>query len=200
MHRSAVRSCAAEVNPDLATSHRVLAEDCQILAQLLAAGKEPTEAAQVCDIPKVLQAYNKLRFEDAHAVCQLSEIGAALTVRKILAAQLILTLLLNKTLGRLAPKVRRQSPSTIVVMKMENVKPCSISETEMFYASCFIVHGRSNDLFRRPPCAPPAHALLLATAFPAAFIVHSQPKEQAVWGDHARNQEGGCCCQRGNSC
>lgn len=69
----------------------------------MAAGQETTEAPQACDLPKALEAYNKARFADAHAVCELSEMGTALTMRKAVSARLILTLTLNKTLGRLAP-------------------------------------------------------------------------------------------------
>lgn len=60
------------------------------------------------DIPKVLETYNERRWEDAVAICELSEegMGGGRSVRPAFAAQLALTVLLNKTLGRLAPKVR----------------------------------------------------------------------------------------------
>ncbi|CAN0145885.1 unnamed protein product [Scytosiphon promiscuus] len=93
-------------------------EDCQVLAHALTAGTESTGAARVCDIPRALEAFNKLRLGDAHAVCEVSEIGAALTARKTLAAQFIHTSLLNKTLGRLAPKVF--PPPSLFTVNEEN--------------------------------------------------------------------------------
>lgn len=78
-----------------------------MLAHLIAAETQKTGQTQVEEFPQVLEAFNKLRLEDAHAVCELSEIGSVLGSRKTLTAQLTLTLLLNKTLGRLAPKVSK---------------------------------------------------------------------------------------------
>lgn len=62
----------------------------------------------VDDIPDLLRAYNDRRHDDAIAVCKLSEegMGGARSVRPAFAAQLLVTVLLNQTLGRLAPKVR----------------------------------------------------------------------------------------------
>ncbi|CAN0145901.1 unnamed protein product [Scytosiphon promiscuus] len=82
-------------------------EDCQVLAQLLAAETRKTGAVKADRFPEVLEVYNKHRLGDVHAACELSEIGSALGIRKTLTAQLTLTLLLNKTLGRLFPKIFR---------------------------------------------------------------------------------------------
>ncbi|CAM9713069.1 unnamed protein product [Sphacelaria rigidula] len=80
-------------------------EDCQILAQVLAAEIDQAATTKVIDIPKVLEAYGRLRLEEVHAVCTLSNIASMISTRKILVAQLVLTVMLSKTLGRLAPKV-----------------------------------------------------------------------------------------------
>ncbi|CAM9316308.1 unnamed protein product [Hapterophycus canaliculatus] len=91
-------------------------EDCQVLAQVLEAATEGESETRPVDVPKVLDAYNERRFEDARAVCELSEegMGAGRTMRPAFAAQLFLTVLLNKTLGRLAPKVF-QPPSLMTI-------------------------------------------------------------------------------------
>lgn len=62
---------------------------------------------QSTDISTVLEAYNKRRLGDALAVTKLSEegMGGARSMRPAFMAQLALTVLLNKTLGRLFPKV-----------------------------------------------------------------------------------------------
>lgn len=91
---------------------RLVAEDCQVFAEVLETATEGTDEARPVDVPKVLDAYNERRFEDALAVCELSEegIGGGRTMRPAFAAQLFLTVLLNKTLGRLAPKVGSSTP------------------------------------------------------------------------------------------
>lgn len=88
-------------------------EDCQILAQVLAAEIDQAATTKVIDIPKVLEAYGRLRLEEVHAVCTLSNIASMISTRKILVAQLVLTVMLSKTLGRLAPKVSKQSFSSL---------------------------------------------------------------------------------------
>ncbi|CAN0208273.1 unnamed protein product [Ectocarpus sp. 6 AP-2014] len=82
-------------------------EDCQVFAQVLDSATEGKAVGQAVDVPKVLEAYNERRFEDAVAVCELSEegMGGARSMRPAFAAQLLMTVLLNKTLGLLAPKV-----------------------------------------------------------------------------------------------
>lgn len=79
-------------------------EDCRILAQVI---DSELEKSGSIDVPPVLNTYNKLRLEDVHAVCALSEegLGGARSMRLAFAAQLMLITLLNKTLGKLAPKV-----------------------------------------------------------------------------------------------
>lgn len=78
-----------------------------MFSQILETAREGKDEAQPVDVPKVLEAYNERRFEDALAVCELSEegMGGGRTMRPAFAAQLFLTVLLNKTLGRIAPKV-----------------------------------------------------------------------------------------------
>lgn len=71
----------------------------------MAAEADKGGAKETRDLPKILQAYSKLRLEDVHAVCELSDIGASMTLKKTLVAQLMLTVVLNKTLGRITPKV-----------------------------------------------------------------------------------------------
>ena len=76
-----------------------------MLAQVLDSGQE--ESASV-DVLTALNIYNKLRLEDAHAVCALSQlmVGKGPT-SPAFVAQLLLTVLLNKTLGKVAPKVSK---------------------------------------------------------------------------------------------
>lgn len=59
------------------------------------------------DIQTVLEAYNERRLEDVRAVCELSEegMGGSRSMRPTYIAQILLVTLLNKTLGRFAPKV-----------------------------------------------------------------------------------------------
>lgn len=83
----------------------VVSEDCQVLAQVMAAEMEETGLAQVSDVQKVLEDYSKLRLEDAHAVCALSEMAVSVSTNKMLMARFVVTVFLNKTLGRLIPKV-----------------------------------------------------------------------------------------------
>ncbi|CAM9788399.1 unnamed protein product [Scytosiphon promiscuus] len=91
-------------------------EDCQVFAQVLESAGADKDGPRPVDVPKVLGAYNERRFEDALAVCELSEegMGGGRTMRPAFAAQLFLTVLLNKTLGRLAPKVF-QPPSLMTI-------------------------------------------------------------------------------------
>lgn len=78
-----------------------------MLANVLKSAAEAKPATAPVDIPKVLNTYNQQRFEDARAVCLLSEeaLGGGRSMRPAFAAQLFLTVMLNKTLGLLAPKV-----------------------------------------------------------------------------------------------
>lgn len=87
--------------------HSASPEDCQILAQLLDSATDGEGLAQTIDVPKVLETYNERRLEDAQAVCTLSEIGmgGSRSMRPAFAMQMLLMVILNKTLGRLAPKV-----------------------------------------------------------------------------------------------
>ncbi|CAM9228175.1 unnamed protein product [Ectocarpus sp. 13 AM-2016] len=84
-------------------------EDCRVLAQVLesAAEGEAAAAAQDVDVPVALEAFNEQRLQDATAACVLSErgMGGARTVRPMFAARLYLTVLLHKTLGRVAPEM-----------------------------------------------------------------------------------------------
>lgn len=77
-----------------------LAEDCRVFAQVLDAAMEGSSAPdQAVDVPALLAAYNERRLEDALAAVTLSERGLPYQ------AKLFVTILLHKTLGRLAPKV-----------------------------------------------------------------------------------------------
>ncbi|CBN77907.1 conserved unknown protein [Ectocarpus siliculosus] len=83
-------------------------EDCRVLAQVLdSAAEGEAAAAQGIDVPGALEAFNEQRLEDATAACVLSErgMGGARTFRPMFAARLYLTVLLHKTLGRVAPEM-----------------------------------------------------------------------------------------------
>lgn len=86
-----------------------------MLAQVLDSATEREGAAQPVDVPKVLDAYNERRFEDAQAACTLSEIGmgGGRSMNPAFAAQLFLAVMLNKTFGRIAPKVTTFTPSLL---------------------------------------------------------------------------------------
>lgn len=90
-------------------------EDCQVLAQVLDSAAEEKGIAQPLDVPKVLETYNEKRLEDAQAACTLSEIamGGRRTIRPAFAAQMLLMMILNKTLGRLFPKVNTLASSVL---------------------------------------------------------------------------------------
>lgn len=66
--------------------------------------------ARAVDVPALLAAYDERRLEDAIAAVTLSErgMGGARSVRLPFLAKLYVTKLLNKTLGRLAPEVKRK--------------------------------------------------------------------------------------------
>eukprot|EP00752_Nemacystus_decipiens_P010969 g9749.t1 len=82
-------------------------EDTQVFAQVLESAGEGKALDQAVSVPTLLAAYNERRFEDALAAVTLSEggIGGARTVRFRFAATMLVTMVLHKTLGRLAPKV-----------------------------------------------------------------------------------------------
>lgn len=84
----------------------------QVLDSATSRGKASDRAV---DVPGLLAAYNERRLEDALAAVTLSEggIGGARTVRLPYQAKLLVTILLHKTLGRLAPKVRGVSREEI---------------------------------------------------------------------------------------
>ena len=78
-----------------------------MLAQVINAARE-REPQTPLDVATALKAYNERRLADATAVCRISEMGmgSARSLRPAFIAQLLVISLLNKTLGRLAPKVR----------------------------------------------------------------------------------------------
>lgn len=78
-----------------------------MLAEVLDASAKNKSESESIDIPAVLATYNDRRLGDAIAACALSEIGmgGGRSMRPAFVAQLALTTLLNKTLGRFAPEV-----------------------------------------------------------------------------------------------
>lgn len=183
----------------------ILPEDCQVLAQLLAAEMKKTGATQVDNFPQVLEAYNNLRLEDAHAVCELSEIGSALGFRKTLTAQLTLAVLLNKTLGRIAPKVSKPAfvpPSLSFIFRSGRMRDTPRAELSLFLACEGNIHA-STTLHRFSQ--PFASALLLPSWLVAAGLSTTRTacnklKEQTIRGRDAGIQERGRCHQRGWVC
>lgn len=105
-------------------------EDSQVFAEVLDSAIEENAGAGLPDIPSVLSAYNERRSEDVVAVCTLSELslGGARMMRPSLAAQLLITVLLNKTLGLIAPKVgkfERLAPTAVFRVSGSIFTPCS---------------------------------------------------------------------------
>lgn len=98
-----------------------VAEDCQVLAAVVGLFEgEGKPEGQPTDIPTVLQAYNDRRLDNAHAVCELSEegMGGGRSMRPAFMAQLFVVVFLNKTLGRLFPKVRSSLQKHFVVSQL----------------------------------------------------------------------------------
>ena len=94
-------------NPPASSISSPSKEDCKVLAEVLDSAASKKSPSESVDVPAVLAEYNERRFGDAIAACSLSEImGKNQSKRLAFAAQLMLTTLLNKTLGRFAPKVR----------------------------------------------------------------------------------------------
>ncbi len=77
------------------------------------------------DVQSVLRTFNELRLPDAHAVCAMSEVGfgGARSTRPAFAAQLMLTMLLNKTLGKLAPEVSSSCLPRVAVFAARSDPP-----------------------------------------------------------------------------
>lgn len=94
-------------NPPASSILPPFKEDCEVLVEVLDSAASKNSATESVDIPAVLATYNDRRLGDAIAACSLSEIamGGDRSIRPAFAAQLMLTSLLNKTLGRFAPKV-----------------------------------------------------------------------------------------------
>ena len=107
-------------NPPASSISSPSKEDCKVLAEVLDSDGDFLLAAESVDVPAVLAEYNERRFGDAIAACSLSEIGmgGARTMRPAFAAQLALTALLNKTLGRFAPEVRVSELRLICIMPL----------------------------------------------------------------------------------
>lgn len=67
-----------------------------------------------------------MRLEDVTAVCEISEVamGGARSIRPAFMGRLFTTILLNKTLGRFAPKVHPKMPHLGYRCKKHNI--CAI--------------------------------------------------------------------------
>lgn len=85
----------------------MLAEDCRVLAEVLAETRTQEPGGAGLNIPRVLETYNERRHDDAIAACKISEMGMGnnRSMRLSFISQLALVSLLSKTLGRLFPKV-----------------------------------------------------------------------------------------------
>lgn len=83
----------------------LVTEDCKVLSCVLR--ESSTSASVKVDIPAALETYNVRRHEDVIAVCTVSELGmgGGRSMRPGFIAQMMVTMTLNKTLGRLLPKV-----------------------------------------------------------------------------------------------
>lgn len=67
------------------------------------------------DVAALFKEYNDRRLEDVIAVCEISEVGmgGSRSIRPLFMARLLTIMLLNKTLGRLAPKVHTKNTAEL---------------------------------------------------------------------------------------